>query len=126
MIYNSCPLPAFTHACICIEADLIEGFLGNIVLGCDGCSWTQVLDYEHIAFHCRVCFVHGHLADFCLNARFLLAKRHVNQKTTWWRESGSNCHWAEPSMDCTEPEAVVLVDDPTSPHEGSKKAPFTD
>ena len=35
----------------------------------DGKVWQQLLDYEHIPFHCRWCHEYGHLYKSCpLNA----------------------------------------------------------
>ena len=58
----------YTFAQICVEVDLSKGILECIMLNHKKQRWTQHLDYENTAFHCRICKNTGHLQNTCPTA----------------------------------------------------------
>jgi len=59
-----------SHACIRVFMRLDKAMPDSVSLFHDDYEWTQPLDYEHVPFHCRKCYAHGHLfRDYPLNAK---------------------------------------------------------
>lgn len=51
----------FTYARICLEIYLSKGLPDRLQLKHESFYWIQSLDYENIAFRCRLCHLIGHL-----------------------------------------------------------------
>jgi len=72
-----------TYARICVGIDFNQSFLREMKrLITKDYTRTQFLDYEHGAFHCRVCF--QHIATRCVKntkANWLIK---THRKPKWW------------------------------------------
>ena len=55
----------YTYARICVELDLSQGILDQIILKMNDFVWSQTLYYENTAFHCHHCHQAGHLQSTC-------------------------------------------------------------
>lgn len=51
----------YTFARIYVDVDLSQGLPDHILLLHNEKQWVQPLDYENIAFRCRICRQTGHL-----------------------------------------------------------------
>ena len=59
-----------SYARICVYMQLDRALLDAVSLLHDDYEWIQLLDYEHVPFHCRRCHAHGHLfRDYPLTAQ---------------------------------------------------------
>jgi hypothetical protein len=52
-----------SYAQICIYMDILKALQGSISLEYLDDDWNEMMDYEHIPFHCRKCHEHNDL--FC-------------------------------------------------------------
>jgi len=54
-----------SYARICVEMDLSESLLDEVILEVYDEEWVQAVGYEHISFRCHKFHEHGHLSRDC-------------------------------------------------------------
>lgn len=59
----------YTFSIIFVELDLSKGLLDHILFMHNNQCWTQVLDFENMAFRCHLCLQIGHLQKSCPMAK---------------------------------------------------------
>lgn len=100
----------YTFARICVEVDLSKCLPNQIQLKHRQRSWTQVLDYENIAFICRTCRQTGHLQSmWTTTKRDTHRKKKMGKQAKGWK-------FPSPLSDDEEEEEVEYV----TPNETNK------